>query len=259
MTRRGFLLASSGAALGWSQAGARFLTLVARKVELAFPTPGPQPNGLQATPQGLWILDQKTNRASLVSYEDGRPLREIETESDRGSGITFDGEALWVASTYNSLLLRVDPNSGRTLKKLPTPGAGVVKWGTRGSNPALTGAHGLEFRRNQLWVAVPPAVTIYVLDPRDGSVLRSFPAPGVRPHGLGWDPDGALWCAESNYRSFFKIAPGSGRILKQLLLPPGAPEVNGAVVVPHGITVWNRQIWFCVAETAQVYRLPLAG
>lgn len=251
------MLAGGTAALGRSRLPATFPTVVASRVEFAFRTPGPQPNGLQAVREGLWILDQKTSRASLVSF-DGRLLREIETESDRGSGITFDGEALWIASTYNSLLLRVDPGSGKTLKKLPTPGAGVVKWGIRGPNSPVTGAHGLESRRNELWVAVPPAVAIYVLNPEDGSVLRSLPAPGVRPHGLGWDPDGALWCAESNYRSFFKIAPASGRILRQILLPAREPEVNGSVVVPHGMTVWNRQIWFCVAETGEVYRLPRA-
>jgi DNA-binding beta-propeller fold protein YncE len=234
-----------------------FPTIYAVGLELAFRTPGPQPNGLQATREGLWVLDQETNRATLVRYQGGQVIREVQTESDRGSGITFDGSALWIASTYNRLLLKVDAQNGKTLKQFPTPGAGVVKWGPRSDHPEATGAHGLEYSHGELWAAVPPAATVYVINPADGMVLRSFPAPGVRPHGIGWGSDGSLWCTESNYRSFFKMSPTNGKILKQVMLPPTTPEVKGLVVVPHGMTIWERQIWFCSAETAEVYRFPI--
>lgn len=236
-----------------------FPTTIAVDVRRAFSTPGSQPNGLQATREGLWVLDQGTSRVALLDYRDGKVLREFGTEADRGSGITSDGSALWIASTYNRLILRVDPKNGRTLKQFASPGSGLVKWGPRGEHPSPTGAHGLEFSRNELWVAVPPSVRIYVMNPESGEVLRSFPTPGIRPHGIGWDPDGELWCTESNYRSFFKLSRQSGKILKQVLLPPTQPEVDGIVVVPHGMSIWDREIWFCVAETAEIYRFPIPG
>jgi hypothetical protein len=65
------------------------------KVEIAFKSPGPQPNGLQATRDGLWIIDQSAgSKVYLVDYADGRVLRSFETDTVRPSGITFDGEAL---------------------------------------------------------------------------------------------------------------------------------------------------------------------
>ena len=230
---------------------------IASRVQRAFHTPESTPNGLQATSEGLWILDQGTNRVALVRYEDGSVIRQFDTETDRGSGITFDGTALWIASTYNRLLVRVDAQTGKTLKKFDSPGSGLVKWGPRDAHPHPTGAHGLEWRRGELWVAVPPAVRIYLVNPRDGEPQRYFPAPGVRPHGIGWDPDGSLWCAESIYRSFFKMDLATGKILHQVLLPATAPEVGGVVQVPHGMTVWKGEFWFCVAETGEVYRVPL--
>jgi streptogramin lyase len=238
-------------------AAGSFPTQIASRVTRAFSTPGPAPNGLQATGDGLWILDQATNRAALVRYEDGRVIRQFDTETDRGSGITFDGSAVWIASTYNRLLVQVDAQTGRTLKKMPSPGSGLVKWGPRSTHPEPTGAHGLEWRRGELWVAVPPAVRIFLLNPEDGSERRSFPAPGVRPHGIGWDPDGSLWVTESIYRSFFKMEPASGKILMQLMLPAEAPLKDGVVLQPHGMTVWRGEIWFSVAETGEVYRVPL--
>ena len=234
-----------------------FPTEVAASVTLAFHTPGSAPNGLQATPEGLWILDQATNRVALVRYDNGRVLRQFDTETDRGSGITFDGSALWIASTYNRLLVRVDAQTGRTLKKFPSPGSGLVKWGPRSVHPQPTGAHGLEWRERELWVAVPPAVRIFVVNPEDGSIRRTFPAPGVRPHGVGWDPDGSFWCTESIYRSFFKMDRGTGRILRQVMLPAEEPLVDGIVQVPHGMTIWKGEFWFSVAETGEVYKVPL--
>ena len=71
------------------------------KVETVFKSPGPKPNGLQATPEGLWIIDQGDNRAYLVSYNDGKVLRRLDTEADKASGITFNGDAIWIASTYS--------------------------------------------------------------------------------------------------------------------------------------------------------------
>ena len=38
-------------------------------IEKVFDAPGPQPNGMQATEDGLWILDQQTNEVHLVSYD----------------------------------------------------------------------------------------------------------------------------------------------------------------------------------------------
>src|SRR6266446_2786404 len=97
------------------------------KVEIVFKSPGPQPNGLQATKDGLWIMDQGAgSKAYLVSYEDGKVLRSFETETDKSSGITFDGEALWIGSTYSREIFRVDAMTGKTIERHFTPGAGVI-------------------------------------------------------------------------------------------------------------------------------------
>ena len=45
------------------------------KVETVYKSPGPAPNGLQATDEGLWVLDQKDNHAYLIEYE---PLEDTE-------------------------------------------------------------------------------------------------------------------------------------------------------------------------------------
>jgi streptogramin lyase len=207
-------------------------------VETLYKTPGPHPNGLQATAQGLWCLDQQTNRLQLLDYATGKVLVDLATESDRGSGVTDDGETLWIASTYNRKILRVDRQSGATIAEFETPGA------------EQTGAHGLEWRDGKLWVATPPSATVYQLDPENNcTVIKSFPAPGNRPHGLGWNGE-ELWLVETNHRSIYCYDYHTGTIRYRLQLPDGAPE-------PHGMTIWDGYFWYCDAETHDICRLPV--
>src|SRR6266581_7203267 len=129
MKRRNFLAFAAAPAL--SAAPAMNLGKIpvrkVGKVETVFKSPGPQPNGLQATKDGLWIMDQGAgNKAYLVSYEDGKVLRSFETETDKSSGITFDGEALWIGSTYSREIVRTDAMTGKAIEKHFTPGAGVI-------------------------------------------------------------------------------------------------------------------------------------
>lgn len=206
-------------------------------IETVFEAPGPQPNGMQATPEGLWILDQQTNEAQLVSYE-GDLLVTLATASDRGSGITRDGAALWLASTYSREILKIDRATGATLATFPTPGA------------VQTGAHGLEFHQGKLWIAVPPSATLYQVDVEDGfTILHTIPAPGNRPHGIAWNGND-LWCVETNQRAICQLDPETGAILAKVEIPEPYPE-------PHGMTLWQGYFWYCDAHSRAVCRLPL--
>jgi hypothetical protein len=224
------------------------------KVETVFKSPGPRPNGLQATADGLWILDQGDNRAYLVSYRDGKVLRTLGTNSKAGSGITFDGQAIWLASTYSREIIRADAKTGKTLAKYDTPGAGVVSWTeatgrrsplapapTRPASTAAakqaTGAHGLEWKNGRLWIAVPPARTIYRVNPDGFVVEHQFATAGNRPHGLGWEGDW-LWCADSNLNAFHRHDVKTGAVTAKIQLSDSDP-------LPHGMTIWRGWMWYC--------------
>src|SRR5689334_489065 len=90
------------------------------KVEIVFDSPGrdPKPNGLQATDTGLWIIDQGPgSKVYLVDYEHGKSIREFATETTASSGITFDGECLWIGSTYSREIVKCDALTGKTLER----------------------------------------------------------------------------------------------------------------------------------------------
>ena len=242
------------------------------KLETPFKSPGPRPNDLQATPAGMWVLDAENNKAYLVTWEDGKILREFDTESNVGSGITESPDGLWIAVTPNRTILRADAMTGKTLEANYTPGAGVMyrmpddpparrspleppapaqaPRGNRnsGQNPGAaragsvdrtlgTGANGLEWRDGKIWMAVPPARQIFCVDTKTWMVEKKFDTAGNRTHGLGWEGN-FLWNSDPNLNGFFKHDISTGRIVECIQLGEKDP-------LPHGMTVWQGYLWYC--------------
>jgi streptogramin lyase len=198
-------------------------------------TPGPQPNGLQAAPDGLWVMDQEDNRVYQLAYKDGSVLQASPpTPARHSSGIVIDpAGGVWVASTFTYEVIKIDMSTGDALARWVTPG------GPKG------GAHGLEWRDDELWLNVPVTREIYRMDPKDGRILGAIPAPGVRPHGMAWE-DGKLWCVDTTDKAIYKLDPTSGKILDKI--DCREPE-------PHGMTIHSGQMWLCDAKTRQVFVL----
>lgn len=292
MKRRTFLTVAAAAPLA-SALPVDLNKIPARKfgkVEIVFKSPGdnPKPNGLQATPEGLWIIDQGAgNKAYLVDYK-GSVQRSFETETDRSSGITFDGEALWIGSTYNREIVRADAHTGKAIERHFTPGAGIIyqmasdpkqrrsplakppaprpqtatkKTGTakqvggfdqgriEGAAAPGTGAHGQEWRDGKLWFAVPPSRCVYCIDPKSWVVQTKFNTAGNRPHGIGWEGK-YLWVADSNLNAFFKHDPETGDMVEKIQLADTDP-------LPHGMTIKDGYMWYC-DDVGVVCRLRLS-
>jgi hypothetical protein len=276
MERRNFLSLAAAAPVVNAAAAARMESLPTRRagrVEIVFNSPCPKPNGLQATSEGLWIMDQgEGNRAFLVDYK-GKVLRSFQTETDKSSGITHENGTLWIGSTYSREIVHCDAKTGKTIRKYFTPGAGVIyrmtgdppgrssplakkmpappqsKKGQNdvvggfqqgqlmGSRATGTGAHGQEWRDGKLWMAVPPARMIFRMDPENWIVEKRFDTAGNRPHGIGWEGK-HLWCTDSNLNAFFKHDPETGQMMEKIQLAESDP-------LPHGMTIWDGVLWYC--------------
>ncbi len=237
-------------------------------VEIAFKSPG-RPNGLQATPQGLWIIDQSPgSRASLVRYSDGQVIRSFETDTVRPSGITFDGEALWIGSTFSYENVRCDATTGAVLERRPTPGCTTYTMAgdprprrsplapppAAAAAPAATvpapaarltqtphlrfqGAHGQEWRDGKLWTTSTSARSIYRIDPKTWVVEQQLSVPGPRPHGLAWEGS-YLWHGDGDLNAFMKFDLGTGQIVEKIQLADSDP-------LAHGLTIWEGTLWYC--------------
>jgi outer membrane protein assembly factor BamB len=257
VSRRIFLADLAVAAIGGRALSAAGLTaevpVVAKRVEKLYKVVGcRQPNDLQFVADGLWVLDQvDPNKAFKVRAADGSILQELQTESIHGSGITYGNGALWIGSTKMTdpatppRTLKVDPNTGKTLKSWATPGSGLYGRITATSTPS--GAHGLKWVDGKYWMAVPASGKLFLMEPESGDIVRSIPAPGVRTHGLAWD-DGFLWCVESDGRVIYKLDAHDGRPVARIQLTKEDPE-------PHGLDISQGVLWYSDAASGWICRL----
>ncbi len=215
------------------------------RIEKVFQAPCRMPNGLQATPEGLWLVDQIDDDVYLVD-ETGKVLNRLMTESGNSSGLTYGGGALWVAVNggprgrperpwdhHGNWVLKVSPKTGKTIASFQLPKEG--------------GVHGLEWVRGRIWVTRPGVNILALYDARDFSLVREVSVPWKRLHGLAWDGKG-LWAVHTADRIIVKYNVDTGKELDRIEVPPPNPE-------PHGLTLWNGVLWYCDAESGAVCRI----
>ena len=250
-----------------SMGEAKFQT--ARRIERFFRSPYAAPNGLQATDDGLWIVDQFTDRVALVEigepheYGATKILNDIPSESSNTSGLTFDGEALWLAANgpgggwrtprpYDAPsgdILRVDPETGETLDRYPMPGGGAT--------------HGIDYDRfeeGMIWVTTLRLQTLSLVRIEDWSVQRSIPVARDGAHGIARVEDG-IWVVDRPDRVIVKLDVEDGRELDLIDIPgpPGPTEVDYGISAPepHGLTVHGKDLLYCDARSGWVVRVNL--
>ena len=68
-----------------------------RKAREVFRGPGPQVNGLQAVPEGLWVSDQVNNRTYLVDFQ-GKVLTSFASPARNASGTSFGAGSVWAGN-----------------------------------------------------------------------------------------------------------------------------------------------------------------
>src|SRR5260370_9927284 len=61
------------------------------KITKLWKSPDGHPNGLESTPEGLWVGEQTTDRAYLLDWKTGKVVKKVDTESSNTSGIAYGG------------------------------------------------------------------------------------------------------------------------------------------------------------------------
>jgi streptogramin lyase len=218
------------------------------RVEECFKSPGPQPNGLHAAADGLWCIDQEDLKLYKLDWETGEVRQDLQTDTEHSSGVTMGNGALWVASTFELKIAQIDLQTGKTIAKYDSPGSGKVTWAEQ-SSARVTGAHGLEWKDGELYIAVPPSQCVHVIEVEDWKEVHSFRAPGLRVHGLAWADDGTLWVADTSAGTVSRMDVDSGMIWEVV-------RVEAPTEI-HGLTIRDNVLWYCDATSRAIGQLHL--
>lgn len=149
-------------------------------------------------------MTQKTSKAEIV--------REYGPFGDQVGGVTYDGSRVWAAA--GTKLVAFDPASGKTARSFER----AADAGT-----AFDGKYLYQIAEAR----------IDKIDPTNGEVVASIPAPGQgRDSGLAWS-EGSLWVGQYRDRKIHKIDPETGAVLRTI-------ESNRFVT---GVTWVDGELW----------------
>lgn len=214
------------------------------------------PNGIQSTDEGLWIVDQLTDRMALVEagepheYGVAKILHEIPTESSTTSGVSYGDGSLWLAANgpgerwrpqrdtdaVRGDILRVDPNTGATQARWQLPGGG--------------GTHGLDcdyLEPGTIWLSTLHEKTISQVVIDDWSIKHVVPLPYDGGHGMVRVDDG-LWMVFKQERKICKLDLSDGTVMDTIEIGPEHPE-------PHGMTRLGNDLVYCDAMSGWVVKI----
>ena len=177
---------------------------------------------LAADGQGgyLYRIDPATN--AIVSEIDLPPGTPTGDSLLRGAMVVAAG-SLWVAATFRDQVWRIDPSTGRIVRRIAT-----------GRYPAFLAAGG-----GSVWVAQDEAGSVARIDPGTNAVVATIPVGWQGPAGVDqplavtWDEAGHRVLVTLPHTHRVAVINGSTQRVRTLSVAPAA-ACGPAIAVPGG-------------------------
>jgi streptogramin lyase len=203
----------------------------------------------------------------------GDVVRQFPTPGRCPTGLTFDGESLWLADRRSDLIYRIDPNDGHVIESLTAPGyqveglttEGGFLWAldaeqkmafklnrkTRITEHSITvhcdSPQGLAFDGEHLWVADIKQDLLHQISTEDGTTITEIPSPSGDPHGLTFDGK-YLWVSDRSDDMIYMVRPEDGNVIVAFPSPSR---------FPRGLAFDGEFLWNVDYQTDMIYRIKL--
>ena len=167
----------------------------------------------------------------------GQVVKQHQTPGKIPTGMTYDGEYIWMADRKAKQLFAIDPETGETVKKIGAPGYWPM---------------GLAWDGNTLWnVDIKGGIplsenydgVVYQVNPEDGTVMHTVSAPTNSPRGLAWDGE-YLWCVDNDQDKIIQFNPNDGTTIKSFKAPANDPR---------GLTYDGKYLWISDRINNEIY------
>ncbi|MFO8054049.1 MAG: transglutaminase domain-containing protein [Bacteroidales bacterium] len=210
----------------------------------------------------------------------GEVLRSFDAPGTISTGITWDGEYLWVSDRASQTLYALDPENGEVQKTLDAPAwwpqgmtwDGEALWSVdiKGGLPlsenykgvayridpqnnrvkrtvklSVKKATGLAWDGEYLWVADNANNEITRINAYDGTTITSFKAPTKHSNGLTFDGK-YLYVADRYRDEIYMVSPENGSVI-QILHAPGK--------YTRGLAFDGEYLWAVDSESDKIYKI----
>jgi len=144
--------------------------------------------------------------------------------------IIYPGKNLWLADYRVDLIFKIDPENGKVIHSIPSPGFWPM---------------GLAWDGKYLWNVDAGQKKIFKIDPKDGSILNTIDTPTSRPDGLTWDGK-TLWITDFKKKKIMKIDLSDGTAVKTYDAPAKSAQ---------GLTFDGKYLWCADRLTDEIYMI----
>ncbi len=154
--------------------------------------------GLAWDGQNFWVAVSVSGDGDLIQQVDpttGQVGASFAAPGRFPSGLTFDGEHLWYADSFDDVLYQIDRATGNTVRTIP-------------SRRRVTG---ITWNGKALWAYADAAALLLQLNPANGAILNVLRSPTQGGEGLAWDGQ-HLWLTST--LETFKIDPEDGDVFE---------------------------------------------
>lgn len=222
----------------------------------AFPSPGPNPQGLAWDGKNLWVVDDETNKIYQLDPAEGKITLELSIPPVLGladvdlGGLTWDGSHLLVSDDTAKRVYRVDPKE-RSAKLLIDLLKAKRDKGIRSIAMRTSLLTGLAWDGTYLWATFIAGYSssVYEIDLTTDTLVTHFWAPGPEPQGLTWDGK-YLWIVDSRDQgSIWQFSPIGEWTGISFPSPAGSPTD----LAFDGVYLWNVD-----KETHMIYQIKIA-
>ena len=174
----------------------------------------------------------------LFAYT-GEIKSSFNTPQNYPSGLTWDGEYLWITDFQTDKIYKLD-KSGNIIHTIESPAYRPVGLAFDGEYLWCSDTKGLipegdEYHRGR----------IYKIDPENGQIIHSMLAPSSSPAGITWDGE-YLWCVDDLNRTLIRFDPNDGTTIQEFKSPASSPQ---------GITWDGKYLWVSDRSQDEIYMI----
>jgi len=166
--------------------------------------------------------------SSLSWAKVGDILKVIETPGPCPTGLTFDGQNLWLADNFTDKIYKIEPQSGKILKSFESPG----------HHP-----EGLAWDGKNLWHIDSGEKSMYCIDPETGNVLLILESNSQNPRDLTWDGK-YIWVTDYKSDILLKVSIEDGMMVQNFPSPEREPA---------GLTFDGKYLWVTDRGADRIY------
>ena len=142
----------------------------------------------------------------------GKVIKSFNAPGGYCTGLTFDGQNLWVADRKSDKIYKLDSETGNVLQTIESPAyypTGLTWDGRSLWNSDIRGTSDISENLDG---------KIFQVDPETGIILKTLKSPATSPRGIAWDGK-YLWCVDEKKDIVIQLSTLDGATINSFPSP----------------------------------------